>query len=78
MFTMKKIRCPAWRNAMDSTITKRWKSSAWCYYQPIAHSSALTDLSSHYEILIRMLDESGNLIPQEFSACAERTIYRHY
>lgn len=43
------------------------------YYQPIVHSDALTDLSSHYEILIRMLDESGNLIPPgSFLPAAER------
>lgn len=43
------------------------------YYQPIAHRNALADLSSHYEILIRMLDESGNLIPPgSFLPAAER------
>lgn len=43
------------------------------YYQPIAHRDALADLSSHYEILIRMLDESGNLIPPgAFLPAAER------
>lgn len=43
------------------------------YCQPIAHRDALTDLSSHYEILIRMLDESGNLIPPgSFLPAAER------
>jgi len=43
------------------------------YYQPIAHRDALADLSSHYEILIRMLDESGNLIPPgNFLPAAER------
>ena len=43
------------------------------YYQPIAHFDAMADLSSHYEILIRMLDESGNLIPPgNFLPAAER------
>lgn len=43
------------------------------YYQPIVHPDALADLSSHYEILIRMLDESGNLIPPgNFLPAAER------
>ncbi len=43
------------------------------YYQPIVRSDDLTDLSSHYEILIRMLDESGNLIPPgDFLPAAER------
>jgi diguanylate cyclase (GGDEF)-like protein/PAS domain S-box-containing protein len=43
------------------------------YYQPIAHRDSLVDLSSHYEILLRMLDESGNLIcPGNFLLAAER------
>ncbi len=43
------------------------------YYQPIAHRNDLADMSSHYEILIRMLDESGNLIPPgAFLPAAER------
>ncbi|MHB1085228.1 MAG: EAL domain-containing protein [Thiobacillus sp.] len=43
------------------------------YYQPIVHSTHLADLSSHYEILIRMVDESGSLIPPgAFLLAAER------
>jgi EAL domain-containing protein (putative c-di-GMP-specific phosphodiesterase class I) len=43
------------------------------YYQSIAHCDAPADLNSHYEILIRMLDESGNLIPPgDFLPAAER------
>ena len=43
------------------------------YYQPIVHNTHLADLSSHYEILIRMMDESGNLIPPgSFLPAAER------
>jgi EAL domain-containing protein (putative c-di-GMP-specific phosphodiesterase class I) len=43
------------------------------YYQPIVHNSHPADLSSHYEILIRMIDESGKLIPPgAFLPAAER------
>lgn len=43
------------------------------YYQPIVHNTHLADLNSHYEILIRMIDESGKLIPPgEFLPAAER------
>ena len=43
------------------------------YYQPIVHNSHLADRHSHYEILIRMIDESGKLIPPgEFLPAAER------
>ncbi|GAO36256.1 hypothetical protein SCT_1661 [Sulfuricella sp. T08] len=43
------------------------------YCQPIVRHDAPADLSSHYEILIRMLDESGNLIPPgSFLPAAER------
>ena len=43
------------------------------YYQPIVHGTRLADLNSHYEILIRMIDESGNLIaPGAFLPAAER------
>lgn len=43
------------------------------YYQPIVHSSNIADLNSHYEILIRMIDESGKLIPPgAFLPAAER------
>ena len=43
------------------------------YYQPIVHNTHLADLSSHYEILIRMIDESGDLIPPgAFLPAAER------
>ncbi|MBZ0096635.1 MAG: EAL domain-containing protein [Sulfuricella sp.] len=43
------------------------------YCQSIARCDALADLNSHYEILIRMLDESGNLIlPGSFLPAAER------
>ncbi|MDP2030369.1 MAG: EAL domain-containing protein [Thiobacillus sp.] len=43
------------------------------YYQPIVHNTDLADLESHYEILIRMIDESGKLIPPcEFLPAAER------
>jgi EAL domain-containing protein (putative c-di-GMP-specific phosphodiesterase class I) len=43
------------------------------YYQPIVHNTRLADLNSHYEILIRMIDESGNLIPPgAFLPAAER------
>ncbi len=33
------------------------------YHQPIVHSENQGDLTSHYEILIRMVDETGCLIP---------------
>ena len=36
------------------------------YHQPIVHRDGLEDLSSHYEILIRMVDESGSLVPPGF------------
>lgn len=43
------------------------------YYQPIVHNTHLADLNSHYEILIRMIDETGKLIPPgEFLPAAER------
>lgn len=43
------------------------------YYQPIVHQSRIADLTSHYEILIRMIDESGKLIPPgAFLPAAER------
>jgi diguanylate cyclase (GGDEF)-like protein/PAS domain S-box-containing protein len=43
------------------------------HYQPIVHNTHLTDINSHYEILIRMVDESGNLIPPGvFLPAAER------
>jgi diguanylate cyclase (GGDEF)-like protein len=43
------------------------------YYQSIAHCDAPADLNDHYEILIRMQDESGNLIPPgSFLPAAER------
>jgi EAL domain-containing protein (putative c-di-GMP-specific phosphodiesterase class I) len=43
------------------------------YYQPIVHGTHLADLNSHYEILIRMIDESGALIPPgAFLPAAER------
>ncbi|MBZ0104965.1 MAG: EAL domain-containing protein [Sulfuricella denitrificans] len=43
------------------------------YYQPITHRDSPGDLHSHYEILIRMLDESGSLIPPgAFLPAAER------
>ncbi len=43
------------------------------HYQPIAHSTHPDDLVSHYEILIRMLDESGKIIPPgAFLPAAER------
>ena len=43
------------------------------YYQPIVHSTDLADLNSHYEILIRMIDESGTLVPPgAFLPAAER------
>ncbi|MBU1690883.1 MAG: EAL domain-containing protein [Gammaproteobacteria bacterium] len=43
------------------------------YYQSIVHCDAPADLNSHYEILIRMLDESGQLIPPgSFLPAAER------
>ena len=43
------------------------------FYQPIVQQSSLTDLNSHYEILIRMIDESGNLIaPGVFLPAAQR------
>lgn len=43
------------------------------YYQPIVHNTHLSDLNSHYEILIRMIDESGNIIlPGAFLPAAER------
>jgi len=43
------------------------------YYQPIVHNTHLADLNCHYEILIRMIDESGNLIPPgAFLPAAER------
>ncbi|OYW39278.1 MAG: hypothetical protein B7Z35_04915 [Hydrogenophilales bacterium 12-61-10] len=43
------------------------------YYQPIVHHTRLDDLNSHYEILIRMLDESGRLVPPgAFLPAAER------
>jgi len=43
------------------------------YYQPIVHNTQLGDLCSHYEILIRMIDESGKLVPPgAFLPAAER------
>ncbi len=43
------------------------------YYQPIVHNTHLADLNCHYEILIRMIDESGKIIPPgEFLPAAER------
>lgn len=43
------------------------------HYQPIVHHARPTDLVSHYEILIRMTDESGKLIaPGLFLPAAER------
>ena len=43
------------------------------HYQPIVLGTHPADLISHYEILIRMIDESGNLIPPgAFLPAAER------
>jgi diguanylate cyclase (GGDEF)-like protein/PAS domain S-box-containing protein len=43
------------------------------YFQPIVLSGATEDHSSHYEILIRMQDESGSVIPPvNFLPAAER------
>ncbi len=43
------------------------------HYQPIVHRNAPADLVSHYEILLRMIDESGRLIaPGAFLPAAER------
>lgn len=43
------------------------------HYQPIMHRDSPADLCSHYEILIRMIDESGNLVPPgAFLPAAER------
>ena len=43
------------------------------FFQPIAHRATPADLSSHYEILIRMRDENGGLIPPgAFLPAAER------
>ena len=43
------------------------------YYQPIVHPDATADHCSHYEILIRMQDESGSIIsPVSFLPAAER------
>lgn len=43
------------------------------YYQPIVHPDATADHCSHYEILIRMQDESGSIIsPVDFLPAAER------
>lgn len=43
------------------------------YYQPIVHRENQGDLISHYEILIRMVDETGCLVPPgAFLPAAER------
>ena len=43
------------------------------HYQSIVHRDAPADLASHYEILIRMIDESGKLTaPGAFLPAAER------
>jgi len=43
------------------------------YYQPIVSSQDMADQSRHYEILLRMQDESGNIIsPVNFLPAAER------
>lgn len=36
------------------------------YHQPIVHRDGLKDMCSHYEILIRMIDEAGALVPPGF------------
>jgi EAL domain-containing protein (putative c-di-GMP-specific phosphodiesterase class I) len=43
------------------------------YYQPIVSTNNVADQSSHYEILIRMRDETGSIIsPVNFLPAAER------
>jgi diguanylate cyclase (GGDEF)-like protein/PAS domain S-box-containing protein len=43
------------------------------YYQPITARGEMADFAKHYEILLRMLDESGTLVPPgAFLPAAER------
>jgi len=73
--------------AQDQELTKRLNEAQWVtrinhalqenlfclYYQPIVHTAPNKSNSDHYEILIRMKDEEGRIIPPiEFLPAAER------
>ena len=50
-----------------SSITEAYENDLFqLYYQPIVAMDDLTETSQHYEILIRMLDKEGNILPPGF------------
>ena len=50
-----------------SSITEAYENDLFqLYYQPIVAMNDLTETTQHYEILIRMLDKEGNILPPGF------------
>ncbi|MCW9048383.1 MAG: EAL domain-containing protein [Gammaproteobacteria bacterium] len=50
-----------------SSITEAYENDLFqLYYQPIVSMDDLTETTQHYEILIRMLDKEGNILPPGF------------
>ena len=50
-----------------SSITEAYENDLFqLYYQPIVAMDDLTQTTQHYEILIRMLDKAGNVLPPGF------------
>lgn len=50
-----------------SSITEAYENDLFqLYYQPIVAMDDLTETTQHYEILIRMLDKEGNILPPGF------------